>query len=88
MKIGMITCWYNKKVYGYYSMNLKNAIERDTDCKVNIITSKCSCYSGKSSIMDGDCELVTLNYCEEYRSKKKWKFYLTRDMQKNIILLI
>ncbi len=85
MKVAMIGCWYNKKVYGYYTSNLKNAIEENSDASVKVITSNCSCYSGlEGNFLDGDFDLVRLRHFEENRwpSNNKWKFYARTNLRK------
>ena len=85
MKTCIIGCWYNRKVYGYYTSNLKMAIEENFNSSVKVITSKCSCYTGvEGDLLKGNFDLVSIRYFTEKRwpSSNRWKFYARINLRK------
>jgi glycosyltransferase involved in cell wall biosynthesis len=61
MKIALIGCWPNMKIYPIYSWNLRNALATLTGQDVTVITTDCMCFDRNNPI-DDRFDLVNLPY--------------------------
>jgi glycosyltransferase involved in cell wall biosynthesis len=61
MKIGLLCCWSNMRIYPIYSSSLKKALEAQTGAEVPVITTDCMCFD-KANPVDGDYEYINIPY--------------------------
>lgn len=72
MKIGMLCCWSNMRIYPIYSSSLRGALEAVTGNKVGVITTNCFCFDPDNPVnRDYDC--IDLRYVDRQASKSKLK---------------
>ena len=87
MKITMLSCWQNR-YYADYTRHLRQALESKTGQEINIITTNCGCAPpyrlSKETLIDQRCDLFNMPTIPDYKSKKKWKYYLRRLGRKAI----
>jgi len=83
----MLSCWQNR-YYADYTRHLRQALESKTGQEINIITTNCGCAPpyrlSKETLIDQRCDLFNMPTIPDYKSKKKWKYYLRRLGRKAI----
>ena len=87
MKITMLSCW-QKRYYADYTRQLKQALEPKIGEEVKIVTTNCGCAPpyklSKEALIDQRCDLFNMPTIPDYKSKKKWKYYLRAVGRKTI----
>jgi glycosyltransferase involved in cell wall biosynthesis len=61
MKIGLLCCWSNMRIYPIYSSSLKKALETLTGSEVPVITTDCMCFD-KGNPVDEDYDYINIPY--------------------------
>lgn len=61
MRIGLLCCWSNMRIYPVYSSHLRKALEDLTGHEVPVITTNCMCFHKDDSV-DTDYEFINLPY--------------------------
>jgi glycosyltransferase involved in cell wall biosynthesis len=90
MNICLISCYYRHRVYGYYTISLQQALERELQRPVKMITACCSCFEGQEKrrmLLDERCQYVSIPYASDYSSKNPAKRQLRRFYREGSALL-
>jgi glycosyltransferase involved in cell wall biosynthesis len=61
MKIGMLCCWRNMRIYPVYSAALRRGLEALTGARVPVLTTDCFCWDVNDPV-DRDYEYIDLRY--------------------------
>ena len=75
MKIGLLCCWSNMRIYPIYSSSLKKALEELTGDEVPVITTNCMCFD-KDNPVNEDYDFVNVPYIWQHPSRTKARHYV------------
>jgi glycosyltransferase involved in cell wall biosynthesis len=75
MKIAIVGCWSNMRIYPIYSSSLRNALEALTGHKIPVITTNCFCFD-KHNPVNHDFDFINLPYMTRRPSKTRLKYYV------------
>lgn len=61
MKIGLLCCWSNMRIYPVYSSSLQRSLESLGGTEVSVITTNCMCFD-KNYPVNKDYEFISIPY--------------------------
>ena len=77
MKLALLCCWSNMRIYPIYSSNLRAAIERLTGEPVAVLTTNCMCFNRNNPVPQ-EFDLIGLPYFSRRASSSKTKNLVKR----------
>ena len=75
MKIGLLCCWSNMRIYPIYSSHLRKALEALTGSEIPVITTNCMCFD-KNNPVDNDYAFINLPYLTRRPSRTELRRYV------------
>lgn len=72
MKIGMLCCWSNMRIYPIYSNSLRKALASRTQGEVAVVTTDCMCFD-RGNPVDEDYSYIEVPYLTRRESKTELK---------------
>ncbi len=77
MKVALLCCWSNMRIYPIYSSNLRTAIEKLTGAKVAALTTDCMCFNRNNPVPQ-QYDLIRLPYFTRSKTSSRAKNLVKR----------
>jgi len=79
MKIGLLCCWSNMRIYPIYSSSLRKALEALTGSEIPVITTDCMCFE-RNNAVDQDYAFINLPYLTRRPSRTELRRHVRAQL--------